>query len=50
MTSPKILLHRDDPGRKFSDVARGGGGGGGGQLPPGADLRGAPKCLDVCYK
>ena len=29
----------------FSGVARGGG-----QLPPGADLRGAPKCLDVCYK
>ena len=27
-----------------------GGGGGGGQLPPGADLRGAPKCLDVYYK
>ena len=23
-----------------------GEGGGGGQLPPGADLRGAPKCLD----
>ena len=30
-----------------SGVARGGGRG---QLPPGADLRGAPKCLDVCYK
>ena len=28
----------------------GGGGGGGGQLPPGADLRGAPKYLDVYYK
>ena len=27
-----------------------GGGGGGGQLPPGADLRGAPKCLGVYYK
>ena len=25
-------------------------GGGGGQLPPGADLRGAPKCLGVYYK
>ena len=24
----------------------GGGGGGGGKLPPGADLRGVPKCLD----
>ena len=42
--------------RRLSGVARGGGaggggggGGGGGQLPPGADLRGAPKCLDVCY-
>ena len=36
----------------LSGVARGGrgGGGGGGQLPPGADSRGAPKCLDVCYK
>ena len=41
-----------------SGVARGGGGGagggggqgGGGQLPPGADLRGAPKCLGVYYK
>ena len=22
----------------------------GGQLPPGTDLRGAPKCLDVYYK
>ena len=26
------------------------GGGGGGQMPPGADLRGAPKCLDIWYK
>ena len=52
-------------GLAFSGVARGGagggggggggcggggGGGGGGQLPLGADLRGAPKCLDVYYK
>ena len=28
----------------------GGGGGGGGAIAPGADLRGAPKCQDVCYK
>ena len=39
---------------RASGVARGGqgggGGGGGGQLPPGADLRGAPKCLGVYYK
>ena len=36
--------------RQWRSEGGGGGGGGGGELPPGADLRGAPKCLDVCYK
>ena len=36
--------------RSVSIGFAGPGGGGGGQLPPGADLRGAPKCLDVYYK
>ena len=30
-------------------VAWRGAGGQGGQLPPGTELRGAPKCLDVYY-